>query len=119
MEDYYREASFFSRALVNGFKNVFRFFPGDVLELFFFYGGSSYTFEGICLGLKRKKLVCADSMFTVRNFVQKVGVECIFSYFYNRLYMLRLNDYKEKTFNFSRSKYFFLRERLQESTTVK
>lgn len=118
LEEFYGEAMFFSRALVYGFRHVFRIYPGDVLEIFFFFKGSSYIFEGVCLGVKRKKLVGADSMFTIRNFIQNVGVECIFSYYYNRLYVLRINDYKEKAFVFSRAKLFFLRQRLQETTTV-
>ncbi len=118
LEEFYGEASFFSRALVQGFKQVFRIYPGDVLEIFFFHKGSSYIFEGVCLGVKRKKLVAVDSMFTIRNFIQNIGVECIFSYYYNRLYVLRINDYKEKAFVFSRAKLFFLRQRLQETTTV-
>lgn len=118
LEEFFGEAAFFSRALVHGFKHVLRIYPGDILEIFFFYKGSSYIFEGVCLAVKGKKLVGADSMFTIRNFIQNIGVECIFSYYYNRLYVLRINDYKEKAFVFSRAKLFFLRQRLQETTTV-
>jgi ribosomal protein L19 len=117
-EEFYKDASFFTRGIVDGFKNVFCIYPGDILEIFFFYKGSSYIFEGVCLGLRRKKLLKVESMFMVRNFVQNIGVEFVFSYFYNRLYFLKVKDYKQKSFVFSRSYFFFLRQRLNQSTKV-
>lgn len=117
-EEFYQEASFFTRGLIHGFKNVWRIYPGDILEIFFFYKGSSYIFEGVCLGLRGKKFFQADSMFMVRNFVQDIGVEFVFSFFYNRLYFLKVKDYKQKAFVFSRAKFFFLRQRLNQSTKV-
>lgn len=118
-EDFYKEASFFTRSQIQGFSNVFTIYPGDVLEIFFFYRGSLFIFEGVCLGLKRRKFFKADCMFMVRNFVQNIGVEFIFSYFYNRLYFLRIQDYKQKSFVFSRAKFFFLRQRLHQNTKVR
>lgn len=35
LEDFYKEGSFFKRAVVDGFRNAFMIFPGDVLEVFF------------------------------------------------------------------------------------
>jgi len=114
LKDFYRESSFFKRGLVDGFRNVFYIFSGDILEVFFFKQGLPFIFEGTCLGINSKKLHKPDSSFILRNFVHNVGVECIFSYFYNRLYFLRVLDYKKSSFSFGRSKLFFLRMGLKE-----
>jgi len=118
-EDFCKEASFFTRGHIQGLKEVRRIYPGDILEIFFFYRGSAYIFEGVCLGLRRKNFFKVDSMLLLRNFVQNIGIEYIFSYFYNRLYFLRIKEYKQKSFVFSRAKFFFLRKRLNQNTKVK
>lgn len=118
-EDFFKEASFFTRGHIQGLKQVHCIYPGDILEIFFFYRGSAYIFEGVCLGLRRKNFFKVDSMLLLRNFVQNIGIEYIFSYFYNRLYFLRIKEYKQKSFLFSRAKFFFLRQRLNQNTKVK
>lgn len=114
----YKEASFYTRALVFGFRNVPLFFPGDIVEVFFFRRGSSFIFEGVCLGVRRG-FRRPDCTFVLRNYVHGVGIECLFSYYYNRLYGLRVHEFKKKSFSFARSKFFFLRERLQRLTAVR
>ncbi len=115
--DFYKEASFFKRGLVDGFRNVFMIFPGDILEVFFFKKGNPFIFEGVCLGISGKHLRMPDSSFILRNFVQSVGIECVFSYFYNRVYFMHIHEYKNKSFIFSRSKFFFLRAILNRGTS--
>lgn len=44
LEDFYKEGSFFKRAVVDGFRNAFMIFPGDVLEVFFFLKGAILLF---------------------------------------------------------------------------
>jgi|ERR1700678_1964671 ribosomal protein L19 len=107
-----------NRPLVSGFKNVFFISPGDILELFFAKRGSMYMFEGLCLAIRKNFLQDPNTSLVLRNFIYNVGVECIFSYYYNRVYLLRINDFKRK-FGFQRkSKLYFLRESLHLQTQV-
>ena len=48
-----------------------------------------------------------------------VGVELIISYYLNRIFFLKIMDYKRKRFIYRRSKLFYLRQRLNRATRVK
>lgn len=101
------------RDRLTGFFDVFLVYPGDVMEVFFFKKGSSFIFEGLCLGVRRKGLVHPESSIILRSFVSGIGIECIFSYYYNRLYSLRMKDYKNRSFGYMRAKFYFLRDHLK------
>jgi ribosomal protein L19 len=54
----------------------------------------------------------------VRNFIHQVGIECTFSFFYNRIYSLHVQDYKRKFFVYKKSKLYFLRGKINSNTKV-
>lgn len=68
-----------------------------------------YTFEGICLAVRRKFLKDLNSAIVLRNSISGVCIECIFSYYYNRIYNVEINDYKRKFDKQRKSKLYFLR----------
>lgn len=107
-----------SRPKINGFKSIFFVYAGDILEVFFSKRGSIFTFEGICLAIKKKNFLNINASIVLRNFIHKVGIECIFSYYYNRIYFLRINDYKRKFDSQRKSKLYFLRRSLNLKTKV-
>jgi ribosomal protein L19 len=107
-----------SRPKIKGFKYAFFVYSGDILEIFFAKRGSIYTFEGICLAVKKKNFLNVNASIILRNFIYKVGIECIFSYYYNRIYFLRINDYKRKFDSQRKSKLYFLRRSLNLKTRV-
>lgn len=97
------------RPLLEGFRGVFAAFVGDVLEVFFFKKGQSFSFVGVCLAINCKGFRLPETAIVLRNFIGGVGVECIFSYFYNRVYFLRIHRHKKMELGRSRSKLFFIR----------
>lgn len=109
VDEFYVQGLFFKRPLVEGFKGVFAVFAGDVLEVFFFKKGQSFSFEGLCLAVRGKGFKKPDTSLILRNFIYQVGVECLLAYFYNRVYMLRIHDFKKKDYLHPRAKFFFLR----------
>lgn len=98
---------------------VVKFKAGDILEIVFFRKGLPYTFEGICLSIKNKSLQNNNSSFILRNVLSGIGIEYSVSFFYNRMYFLRINDYKKKFHDIHRAKFFFIRERLNRESQVK
>lgn len=101
------------------FNKIVNFKPGDILEIVFFRKGLPYTFEGICLAIKKKTLQDINSSFIIRNVLSGIGIEYSISYFYNRMYFLRRNDYKKKFYDIKRAKFFYLRNRLNRESQVK
>jgi len=110
LAEFFLEASFFTRGLVNGLVDVHFIMPGDRFEVFFFKKGAPFIFEGLCLAVCRG-FQNVDCTFVLRSFIQRIGVECVFSYYYNRLYLLRMLAYRRENLAFTRSKLFFLRSR--------
>jgi ribosomal protein L19 len=96
-----------------------QFKAGDILKIVFFRSGIPYTFEGICLSVKKKGLQNNNSSFLIRNVLEGIGVEYSISYFYNRMYFLQINDYKKKFHDVNRAKFFFIRKRLNRESQVK
>jgi ribosomal protein L19 len=107
-----------ARPKVNGFKNAFFVYSGDVLEVFFSKRGSIFTFEGICLAIKKKNFLNVNASIVLRNFIHKVGIQCIFSYYYNRIYFFKINDYKRKFDSQRKAKLYFLSRSLNYKTRV-
>lgn len=109
MEEYSQRGLFFKRPLLEGFRGVFTAFVGDVLEVFFFKKGQPFCFVGVCLAIYSKHFSLPETALVLRNFIAGVGVECIFSYFYNRVYFLRIHTHKKLELGRRHSKFFFLR----------
>lgn len=110
LDDFYVKGLFFKRPLVEGFRHIFAVFAGDVVEVFFFKRGQAFTFEGFCLAIRGKRFKNPDTALLLRTQLSQVAVECSFSYYFNRVYLLRINAFKKKDFAFARSRFFFLRD---------
>ena len=79
----------------------------------------SFTFQGICLSVRKKYLGDSNAGFILRNVLGGVGIELVISYYYNRVYNFIFNDFKRKDFIYKKSKIFYLRYRLNRETRVK
>jgi len=75
--------------LVKGSKgiNIVPFVIGDVLGLSFCNKGYSFSFEGLCIAIRKKKLVSPETSFILRNIIGGIGIEVSFSFFYNRVFL--------------------------------
>lgn len=98
---------------------TYKFVPGDILSIFFWNKGLIFNFEGICLSIKSRKLKKANISLILRNIIFKVGVELTISFIYNRLFFLKIQDYKRKRFYYKKSKLFYLRNKLNRESRVK
>ena len=81
--------------------------------------GLTFTFQGICLAIRKKYLGNVNASFLLRNVLAGVGIELIIMYYYNRAYNFIFNDFKRKEFNYNKSKLYYLRQRLNRETRVK
>lgn len=96
------------------------FSRGDILTVNFWAKTYRYHFEGICLALKRKKLLKHNVSLILRNILFKTGVELTMSYYYNRLFRNTfMSDYKRKNFNYRSSKLYYLRSRENQASKIK
>jgi ribosomal protein L19 len=94
------------------------FNTGDVVSLSFRNKGLNYFFEGICISIKYKSFLSPECSFILRNILSGVGVELNLSFFYNRLFSLKLNSYKKKRSSYFKSKLFFIRYKLNRTSRV-
>jgi len=108
-----------SRNRINGFSKAFYFSVGDILEVVFMKWSLPFIFEGVCIAIKKRKLLSPEVSFILRNIILGVIIEMTFSYYYNRLYRLKFYDYKRKIFLIRRSKLFLIRTRLNRESRVK
>lgn len=92
---------------------------GDILNFSFKRKGIIYSFEGLCISLRNKNLNNPESSFIVRNVLTNVGVELSVSYYYNRGFNAKLNDYKRKKFIYRKSKLYYVRNRLNRESRIK
>lgn len=95
-----------------------KFNVGDVLGLSFRNKGLTYFFEGICIGIKNKGLNNSNTTFILRNILADVGIELNFSYFYNRAFFLKVNNFKRKKFLYNRSKLYYVRNKLNRESRI-
>lgn len=91
--------------------NALKFQAGDILEVAVAKEFEKHSFTGICLGIKKASLSCADTTVHLRNVISKVGIEITLSLFENRAYRIRFKDHLRKSFFYSKSKLFYLRDR--------
>jgi len=106
-----------NRVSVPGFFSL-RFFVGDIIKIICFIRNVPLVFEGVCISISKRKFILPDVSFILRNVILSVGIEINISYYYNRVYTLKLHDFKRKIFFFRRSKLFFLRFRLNKESRV-
>lgn len=88
-----------------------QFKAGDVFTITITKELEGHIFTGICLGVRRTSFHCSDCTVILRNVLFGVGVEVVFSLFYNRAYRVRFEDHLRKSFHYSKSKLFYLRRR--------
>lgn len=100
--------------------NVIFFESGDILSVTFRNKNIIYSFEGICMSKRKKTLLEPEVSFILRNVLSGIGIECTYSYYYNRVYnKLEILDYKRKRFIYNRSKLFHIRYKSNRASRVK
>lgn len=107
-----------NRELIKNSFIIKKFLIGDILEFVYFYKHIALTFNGICIGVRKKSFVMPDMSLILRNIIIKTGIEVVVSYFYNRIYNLNFLDYKRKFYTFTKNKLYFVRERLNRESRV-
>ena len=91
-----------------GFLKTKAFLVGDVLSVIFFSKNCPFSFEGMCLGIRRKSLLSPNTSFIMQGHAVGVYMRVVFSYYYNRLYsMVFLNYKRDLDFFIRSSKVFF------------
>lgn len=106
------------REPIKGLKNSYQFSAGDIINLVYFKKSLGFTFEGICLSVKKISLCVPNSSFLLRNIILGVGVEFLSSFFYNRNYFLTLLDYKRKSFFYRNNKLYYLRNKVNRNSKI-
>jgi len=107
------------RSIINGFSKTFKINVGDILNVVFKRGNLAYSFEGICISIFRNSLINKDTTVILRSALLFTAVEVTFSYFYNRAFLLQINDYKRKQTIYKRSKLYYLRSMANIKSRVK
>jgi len=100
------------------FPGIIRFNVGDVIMIFFWVRGLLYKFEGICICVRKKSINNINTSLILRNVLTNIGVEICISYFCNRLFSLKILDYKRKKFIYKRAKLYYLRIKLNRISRV-
>jgi ribosomal protein L19 len=59
----------------------FKINVGDILVIFFWAKGLFYSFEGICISIRRKHMKKIDMSLILRNVLNYVGVDSVFLIF--------------------------------------
>jgi ribosomal protein L19 len=106
------------RVSLSGLHEVDRFLVGEVLDIFYPMRHIVYSFEGLCLSIRKKQMKDPNTTIVVRNILQGVGIELNLSFYSNVIFRVTVKDYKRKFFFFRRSKLFFLRYKLNDFTRV-
>jgi ribosomal protein L19 len=88
-----------------------QFCTGDVITITITKELEGLTFTGICLAIRKTSFSQADCTVLLRNVLFGVGVEVIFSLFYNRAYRVRFEDHLRKSFFYKKNKLFYLKRR--------
>jgi ribosomal protein L19 len=104
-----RRQRFPIKGFASKFKKGLFFQGGDIVRINFMRGGLGYYFEGLCLAVRKRKLLNKQASLVLRNTIYGVGIEMTVSYYFNRLYSLVFSDYKRKRFNYPRHKLYYLR----------
>src|SRR3546814_11097297 len=89
-----------------------KFTVGDILSLSFRHKGLIYFFEGLCIAIKGEKFVNTETAFIIRNILSDVGIELNCSFFFNRMFSLKLNNFKRKKVFYPLYKLYYVRNKL-------
>lgn len=92
--------------------------PGDVLDVKIFINGFAKYFKGLCISLKHRSMLARNSNLTVRNYINKNGLEFCFFLHLNIILSFNLYDYQRKRFAYRASKLFYLRNKLNRESLV-
>jgi ribosomal protein L19 len=93
--------------------------PGDVVSVSYKSGdGMPYTFTGILLALKRKKMMSPNSSITIRNIFDKVPIETQIAVYAAPMLRIRVMDQMRKAPKYRPAKLYYLRERLQRESII-
>ncbi len=103
---------------VAGLHMVSQFIVGDVVSVVFRNKSFGYSFEGICLGIKKKFLIGPESSFILRNILGGVGIELLISFFYNRIFLLKISSYKRKKLFYGHARIYFIRYKLNKHSRI-
>ena len=95
-----------------------KFVIGDILSLSFRHKGLIYFFEGLCIAIKGKNFIDTETSFIVRNILSDVGIELNCSFFYNRMFSLKINNFKRKKISYPRSKLYYVRNKLNRESRI-
>lgn len=96
-----------------------QFSRGDILSITYRLCGFGFVFTGICVFLRKKKMVSTNTTFMLRNIFVKVGVELSATLYGLCRLNIKLLDYARKKFNYRSSKLFYLRNKLNRESWVK
>lgn len=102
----------------NNYIGISSFTTGDILSLSFKNLGYTFFFEGICIALRKTSLKLPETSLILRNILENVGVELCISFYYNRIYFLRLNNFKRKKASYITSKLFYVRHKINRASRV-
>jgi len=91
---------------------------GDILGFSFRNKGLTYFFEGICMVIRDKGFVHPETGFILRNVLSGVGIELAISYFYNRGFFFKINNFKRKRDSYRQAKLYYIREKLRRESRV-
>jgi ribosomal protein L19 len=104
--------------VVKGLTKAYEFRAGNILKVVYAAKNTSYTFNGICMAV-RKKFKNPNLSFVLRNIIIGVGIEMVFSYFGNRLFRLYIEFFKKKQTILRRARLFYIRSRVNRHSRVK
>ena len=89
---------------------------GDILSLFFRSDYLSFYFQGLCIAIKKPN--SPDFSFVVRNILSGVGIEFNLSFFYNRTFFFKVNDFRRKEFYYPHAKLYYLKSEAGNKVSV-
>jgi ribosomal protein L19 len=95
------------------------FSVGDILVVTFWKNAILYRFEGICISIRKKKLLNFNTTIILRNIIMGIGIEFTIAYYLHRIFFLTINDYKRKQLIYRKSKLYYLRCKLNRASRVK
>jgi ribosomal protein L19 len=101
------------------FAGLAQFTVGDVINISYTNKFITYGFEGVCICLRKKRLLNTNASIILRNILKNVGIELILSYYHVRAYRLVLSNFKRKSFYYRRAKLYYIRSGLNRASRVK
>tara|TARA_B100000749_G_C18417141_1_gene461806 strand:+ start:437 stop:829 length:393 start_codon:yes stop_codon:yes gene_type:complete len=103
---------------IKGFSSVISFKGGDVMNLVYRNKNYTYSFQGICISVRKKKITSPETSLILRNVIARVGVELSISFFSNRCFIFKLQDYKKKQKLLTRAKLYLIRHKANQQSLV-